>query len=212
MFTLFLTVLDAALIPRGGVRAPAGHAHDLHDRHDRPARQKPSSSPRRRPRPYEAPARDLAQSKSNRRSRRRAVAPVQEENARRPRPVGPDRMHCVTWLQVLPALGRTKAVSTGLDGVLSVANLENWSGASSVTRCPVQRQGLNSFATRRGNLLRNGWYTGLLPVERGLVRDNRSPSGHKASVVDVINDDFHQIISARRTTVKVWDIRTCCFR
>mgnify|MGYP002039532616 CR=1 FL=1 len=76
----------------------------------------------------------------------------------------------------------------------------------------VQRQGLNSFAYSarhscfatagidRTVRLWNADSCGIIEVL----------SGHKASVVDVvINDDFHQIISASADhTVKVWDIAT----
>jgi len=219
MFTPFLTVLDVqrsyrevACVPLPDTRMPTcmtvmtdphGKSYFLVGQRDGGCAS------------YEAPsARDLAQSKSN---RMQESPPAKLHQFKKKmhgdrESVGPDRMHCVTRLKVLPVLGRTKVVSTGLDGVLSVANLENWSGASSATRCPVQRQGLNSFAYSarhscfatagidRTVRLWNADSCGIIEVL----------SGHKASVVDVvINDDFHQIMSASADhTVKVWDIRT----
>eukprot|EP01049_Picozoa_sp_SAG25_P000382 SAG25_NODE_13_length_24452_cov_18.893976_14_plen_610_part_00 len=122
-----------------------------------------------------------------------------------------ERMHrdCVTRLRVLPVLGRTKIVSTGLDGVLSVANVDNWPGAQ---RGQKQRQGLNSFAYSA----RNSFFAtaGIDRTVRLWNADSCSIletlTGHKASVVDVVmNDDLHHIVSASADhTVKVWDIRT----
>jgi WD40 repeat protein len=115
----------------------------------------------------------------------------------------------ITRLEVLPVLGRTKLVSTGLDGVLSVANIE-------MMKQPMQkrtpRQGLNSFSfSARSSFFATAgidrtvrlWNADSCSVLENLL-------GHKAAVIEVIiNDDLRHIMSASADhTVKVWDIRT----
>jgi WD40 repeat protein len=216
MFTPFLTVLDVqrayrevACVPLPDTRTPTcmtvmtdphGKSYFLIGQRDGGCAS------------YDAPsARDLAQSKAN----RMETPPPAKLHQLKRKMHGeglPDRTHCVTRIKVLPVLGRTKVVSTGLDGVLSVANLENWSGATSAQRCQTQRQGLNSFAySARHSCFVTG---GIDRTVRLWNADScgmiETLSGHKASVVDVVvNDDLHQIVSASADhVVKVWDVRT----
>lgn len=161
---------------------------------------------------YEAPSSHaLAQSKAN----RMETPPPAKLHQLKRKMHGeglPGRTHCVTRIQVLPVLGRTKVVSTGLDGVLSVANLENWSGATAAQRCQTQKQGFNSFAySARHSCFVTGGIDRTVRLWNadscGLIE---TLAGHKSSVVDVVvNDDLHQIISASADhVVKIWDVRT----
>lgn len=161
---------------------------------------------------YEAPSSyALAQSKAN----RLETPPPAKLHQLKRKMHGeglPDRTHCVTRIQVLPVLGRTKVVSTGLDGVLSVANLENWSGATAAQRCQTQKQGFNSFAysARHSCFVTAGIDRTVRLWNADSCGIIETLSGHKASVVEVVvNDDLHQIISASADhVVKVWDVRT----
>ena len=215
MFTPFLTILDVqrgyrevACVPLPDTRTPTcmtvmtdphGKSYFLVGQRDGGCAS------------YEAPsARDLAQSKAEKK-----IPPPAKLHQLKRKLHGeglPDRTHSVTRIKVLPVLGRTKVVSTGLDGVLSVANLENWSGATSAQRCQTQRQGLNSFAySARHSCFATA---GIDRTVRLWNADScgmiETLSGHKSAVVDVVvNDELHQIISASADhVVKVWDVRT----
>ena len=163
---------------------------------------------------YEAPSQDVLGTKTNRRQQAPpsakliSVHPLHSDlslqNLQDKRPGD-----LITRLQVLPVLGRTKIVSTGLDGVLSVANVESM-------KTPMQkrtpRQGLNSFSFSA----RNSFFAtaGTDRTVRLWNADSCSVLdtllGHKASVVEVIvNDDLRHIMSASADhIIKIWDIRT----
>eukprot|EP01050_Picozoa_sp_SAG11_P022317 SAG11_NODE_4190_length_2022_cov_1.844514_1_plen_588_part_10 len=163
---------------------------------------------------YEAPMHDAMSTKANRRqaagpsAKLLSVHPLHSDLSlqnQQDKRAG----DLITRMQVLPVLGRTKIVSTGLDGVLSVANIESM-------KTPMQkrtpRQGLNSFSFSA----RNSFFAtaGIDRTVRLWNADSCSVLeallGHKAAVVEVIvNDDLRHIMSASADhVVKIWDIRT----